>query len=110
MARTLRDKINAIVTDAYDLRRESSITLIENLIKEELRLQEEERVLTYIDLLSINSNAINEFTHMNVGPEALGKISGDQSLIRTLCIFNSIISFLRNKKLLTSVIKYDPKK
>src|SRR5690606_5054607 len=106
MSRNLRDKIRLIVRDAYDLRQESVVTQIENLIKEELGLREEERAINYQDLTYINSVAAQELTQMRVDQEAIGKVHGDQPMLRTLCIVNATVGFLRQRGLMTALVKY----
>lgn len=106
MARNLRDKIRTIVQDAYDLRQESVVTKIESLIKEELQLREEEREITYQDLTYIQSVASQEFSSMRMDQEALGRIHGDHSLMRTLCLVNAMVGFLRQRGFMTAILKY----
>lgn len=106
MARNLREKICTIVNDSYDLRRESVVTRIENLIKDELQLRDEERDLTYQDLTYIQSVAAREFTEMRLSEDAIGKLAGEQSMIRTLCLVNATVSFLRSRGLLHSLFRY----
>ena len=107
MARNLREKISAVVNDAYDLRKESVITRIENLIKDELALQQEDRTISYYDLYDIQSSAIKNFVDMNMTEESLGKLAGDQPMIRTLCLVNSVVGLFRSKGFLNAVIKYE---
>lgn len=106
MARNLREKIHAIVNDAYDLRQPSVITKIENLIKDEMQLRDEEREITHYDLTYIQSVAVKEMTDMRLDAEHLGKIAGDQGLVRTLCFVNAITGFLRQRGLLSALLKY----
>lgn len=106
MARNLREKIHAILNDSYDIRRESVVTKIERLIMEELELRNEERDINYQDVSLIQSMAAKEFTQMRTDEGALGKVSGDQPMIRTLCLFNATISFLRSKGLLYSTFRF----
>ena len=106
MARNLRDKIRTLVQDAYDLRQESVVTKIENLIKDEMQLRDEERDLTYYDLVYIKSLAVQEFTAMNMTEPTLGKLTGDQEMIRLLCLVNAINGFLRSKGLTPAIFKY----
>ena len=106
MPRNLREKIHAILNDGSDLRPESTVTRIENLVKDELELRNEERSLTYQDLSMIQSFAAREFTSMRMDEQVLGKMSGDQPMIRTLCLVNATVSFLRSKGLLHSTFRY----
>jgi hypothetical protein len=110
MPRNLREKIAAIVNDAYDLRQESVITKLENLVKEELEMKDQDRVLTYHDLTVIRSMAVQEFTNMNMSPSAVGsRLAGDQETVRFLCIVNAVISFLRSKQLINFKFNYEKK-
>lgn len=102
MARNLREKIHAILNDSYDIRRESVVTKIENLIKEELSLKEEERQLNYQDVSFIQSVAARNFVDRRTDEGAIGKMAGDQPMIRTLCMFDAVVSFLRSKGLLSA--------
>lgn len=110
MSNSLRDKIRSLVEEAYDLRKESVITKIEQLVEEEVALSKEEYKIGYKDLMLINSSANKHMTEMDLGPESLGKIHGDQSLIRTLCFTNSVVSFLRSKGLLRSLVSFSRNK
>jgi hypothetical protein len=109
MARNLREKIQALVNDAYDLQAPSTVTLIENLIKEELELKNEERTFDFYDLNLINSMAIKEFTDMNPSFSGIGRIAGDEPMVRTLCVVKATVSFLRNKGLLSALLRYEKK-
>ena len=107
MPRNLREKIAAVVNDAYDLRQESVITKLENLVKEELEMRDQERLLTYHDLTVVKSMAVQEFTSMNMSPTSVGsKLAGDQETIRFLCLFNAVIAFLRSKQLINFRLTY----
>ena len=106
MPRNLREKIHAILNDGYDLKPESTVTRIENLVKDELELRNEERFLTYQDLSQIQSFAAREFTTMRMDEQALGNLSGEQPMIRNLCLVISTVSFLRSKGLLHSTLRY----
>lgn len=106
MARNLRDKIRVLLGDAYDIRQESMITKIENLIKEELQLKDEERDITYQDLAYVQDLAVQEYSKMRMDQEALGYIQGDAGLIRTLCSINATVVFLRKQGLLSCILKY----
>lgn len=110
MPRNIREKISAIVNDAYDLRQESVITRLENLIKDELQMRDEDRVLTYHDICVIKSAATSEYTKMNLTKDGIGsKMYGDGEAIRFLCIFNAVISFLRSKNLINFKFDYERK-
>lgn len=106
MARNLREKIAAVVQDVYDLRQDSAVTKIENLIKDELQLRDQERDITYYDLTYIKSLAVKEFTDMNMTEPTLGKLTGDQEMIRILCLLNALNSFMRSKGLTPVIFKY----
>lgn len=106
MARNLRDKIRAIVNDSYDIRQESVVTKIENLIKDELQLRDEERTLTPQDVMLIKSTASKEFADMRLDQEFLGYLHGDQESVRTLCLINATVSFLRMKGLTSALLTY----
>lgn len=109
MARNLRDKIRAIINDSYDIRQESLVTKIENLVKDELQLRDEERSLTPQDVMLIQSNATKEFSEMRMDQEALGYIHGDQGAVRALCLINATVSFLRLKGLTSALLVYKKK-
>ncbi len=104
--RNLRDKIRALVGDAYDLRMESVVTRIENLVKDELALRDEERQINFQDLNLIQSDAVGEFTRIRMDQDSLGRIAGDDALVRTLCVVNATVSFLRSKGHTTAILRY----
>lgn len=106
MSRNIREKIFAIVNDTYDIRREDTVSAIERLIKDELELRDQEREVTYYDMVQIQSLAVKEYSNLRMNEDTLGKMSGDQGLIRTLCVFNATVAFLRSKKLLYSLFRY----
>lgn len=106
MARNLREKLFAILNDSYDLRQESLVTKLENLLKEELELKQEERLLTYQDIVYIQSVAVKEFVDLNPSEQSIGKLAYDQDMMKHLCLINATILFLRGKGLLSSTFKY----
>lgn len=110
MARNLREKIALIVNDAYDLRQVAVITKLENLFKEELALKDEDRVLTYHDLFTIKSSATQNYTNMNMSTAGLGeKLANDRELVRTLCMIDAVVGFMRLKKLINFKFEYEKK-
>lgn len=109
MARNLRDKLLLVIQDCYDLRQESVVSKLEDLIKDELRLREEEREIDYQDLNYIQSVASSDYVTMRFDKELLGKLFQDQNMVRTLCIVNATVGFLRQKGLLPAVVKYRKK-
>lgn len=106
MARNLKEKIHAILNDSYDIRRESVVTKIERLLIEELELRNEEREINYQDIGFIQSMAAKSFVEMRTDEGAIGKMSGDQPMIRTLCLFDATVSFLRSKGFLYSTFRF----
>lgn len=106
MARNLRDKIRLLIADAYDLQQETVISKIEALITDELKLRDEERLFDHQDLCYIQSVATQEFVQLRHDKETLGRLFQEPEMVRSLCIVNATIGFLRSKGLLPAILRY----
>lgn len=108
MPRNLQNKIYTLLDDIEDLDRHEAAKRIEALVKEEINFQKIEHVIGRHDLSVISSKAVQTF--IDTDPRNFGQYSADSEKHRAWCFVDATVNFLKNKGLISCVIRYDKNK
>jgi hypothetical protein len=109
MPKNLREKLALVLEDCQDLKQYELLNRLERVVNEELNFLANDHKVDTFDLTQIRSLAINNYNQLNMSQSSLGKAYGDGELVRTLCMVDSVISFLRSKGLVNFTITFNKK-